>query len=164
MTILVVDPVEARASTAMQGGASAYLASPAGEARDAVLQANGDQLPGVVIDSTGQPAVFTAALELAAPKGRVVIMGDTGQPARQTLTSDVIIKGLTITGAHDSHQIPDWDQAAITQLFFNLVQGDRFSLEGLNTHTFLPKNCMEAYTTANRDRAQTMGILFDWNA
>jgi len=164
MTILVADPVDARASITMQGGASAYLASPAGEARDAILQANGDHLPDVVIDSTGHPAVFTAALDLAAPKGRVVVMGDTGQPARQTLTSDVMIKGLTITGAHDSHQIPGWDQAAITRLFFNLVQDDRFSLKGLNTHNFLPKDCMEAYTTANRDRAQTMGILFDWKA
>lgn len=163
MKLLVADPVEERAEIARKGGASAYFTTPANEARDAILQVNNDTLPNVVIDSTGHPAVFSAALDLAAPAGRVVLMGDTGQPARQTLTSDVIIKGLTITGAHDGHQIPNWNPASITSLFFSLVQEGRFNLDELNTHVFSPNQASEAYTTANRDRAKTMGILFNWN-
>ena len=43
-----------------------------------------------------------------------------------------------------------------------MVLDGRISLKGLNTHYFKPEECGEAYATANRDRAKTMGILFDW--
>lgn len=162
--VILVDPLVEREAIALKGGAAAYITSPAGEAREAVLKAGEGCSPNVVIDSTGHPAVFAAALDLAGKGGRVIVLGDTGQPARQTLTGDVMMKGLTITGAHDSHQIPDWDQAAITKLFFSLVQDGRFSLEGLNSHTFTPIDCVEAYTCANRERSKTMGILFNWKS
>ncbi|WFB36833.1 zinc-binding dehydrogenase [Kiritimatiellota bacterium B12222] len=160
--VFVVDPVAERKDIAITGGASAYFATPANDAREGILQANNDQLPNVVIDSTGHPAVFAVALDLADRGGRVVLMGDTGQPASQTLTGDVVMKGLTITGAHDGHKYLDWDEAAITSLFFTMVRDGRFNLDGLNTHEFTPDQCVEAYTVANRDRAQTMGILFNW--
>ncbi len=161
--VFVVDPVSERAHIAQAGGASVYFPTPANEAKAGILEANDNTLPNVVIDSTGHPAVFSVALDLAARSGRVILMGDTGQPASQTLTSDVIMKGLSITGAWDGHKFPDWDEAAITSLFFTMVKDGRFNLDGLNTHEFTPDQCVEAYTTANRDRAQTMGILFNWN-
>jgi 2-desacetyl-2-hydroxyethyl bacteriochlorophyllide A dehydrogenase len=162
LKVLVADPLKERAAIALTGGAATYLSRPAGEAHEEILQADDGCPPNVVIDSTGHPAVFAAALDLAGKGGRVVILGDTGQPARQTLTSDVMMKGLSIVGAHDAHQLPGWDQGAITELFFSLVRDGRFSLEGLNTHTFTPDQCVEAYTCANRDRSRTMGILFIW--
>ena len=164
LKVLVADPVKEREAIALTGGAAAYISSPAGEAREQILQADDGCLPNVVIDSTGHPAVFVAALDLASAGGRVILLGDTGRPARQTLTGDVMIKGLSIVGAHDCHHIPDWDPRAITELFFSLVRDGRFSLTGLNTHTFAPDQCVEAYTCANRDRSKTMGILFDWKA
>ncbi len=163
LRIIVVDPVAERSGISTAGGAHTYLASTADLVRDDVLAANDGQLPGVIIDSTGHPAAFAAALNLAAQHGRVVILGDTGQPARQALTCDVIMKGLSITGVHDGHQLQGWNEGTMTALFFPLVQDKRFSLEGLNSHIFTPAQCMEAYTTANRDRGRTMGILFDWN-
>ncbi|MDP0496085.1 MAG: zinc-binding dehydrogenase [Verrucomicrobiota bacterium JB024] len=164
LKVLVADPLKERETIALTGGASAYISSPAGEAREEILEADDGCPPNVVIDSTGHPAVFAAALDLAGKGGRVVILGDTGQPARQTLTGDVMMKGLSIVGAHDGHQIPGWDQGAITGLFFSLVRDGRFSLGGLNTHTFVPDQCVEAYTCANRDRSKTMGILFNWKS
>jgi threonine dehydrogenase-like Zn-dependent dehydrogenase len=131
-------------------------------ARDAVIEAGGGALPQVVIDSTGNAAVFAAALGLAADRGRVVILGDTGQPCRQFLTPDVIIRGITIVAAHDNHNTPQWNNATIAKLFFNLAARGRISLKGLTSHCFKPEQCMEAYETANRDRSATMGILFDW--
>ena len=32
----------------------------------------------------------------------------------------------------------------------------------LNTHTFAPAECAEAYDLATDQRGDTMGILFDW--
>jgi 2-desacetyl-2-hydroxyethyl bacteriochlorophyllide A dehydrogenase len=160
--IIVVDAVPDRMKPAVAGGASATITAPIDQAREPILQALGGRLPRVVIDGTGNAGVFAAALGLAADAGRVVILGDTGTPAKQSLTSDVIRRGLTITGAHDIHNTAEWNDATVAQLFFNLAATGRFPLGGLTSHTFQPEQCSEAYATANRDRAKTMGILFDW--
>ena len=118
--------------------------------------------PRVVIDSTGNATVFAAALGLAADRGTVVLMGDTGSPTRQTLTADVVLRGLNIVGAHDGHNTNEWNVATISQLFFNLVASGRFPMTGLTSHVFAVEDATEAYITANRDRASTMGLIFDW--
>jgi 2-desacetyl-2-hydroxyethyl bacteriochlorophyllide A dehydrogenase len=161
-SILAVDTVAQRMPLARAGGATGAIVSPIEKARDAVLGANGGRLPRVVSDATGNSQVFAAALGLAADRGTVVILGDTGNPASQHLTGDVITRGLTIVGVHDLHNTPEWNNATITQLFFDLVASGRFPLAGLNTHFFGPEQCAEAYAAANRDRASTMGIVFDW--
>ena len=44
---------------------------------------------------------------MTADHGRLVLLGDTGTPELQHLTSDVIRRGLTIVGAHDRHAPAD---------------------------------------------------------
>jgi 2-desacetyl-2-hydroxyethyl bacteriochlorophyllide A dehydrogenase len=160
--IVVVDSVPDRMKMAQAGGATATIVAGIDKARGEVLEACGRELPRVVIDSTGNAAVFAAALGLAASRGRVVILGDTGQPGKQVLSPDVITRGLTIVGAHDAHNTPEWNGATIGALFLRLAAAGRISLQGLTSHRFKPEQCQEAYETANRDRAKTMGILFDW--
>ncbi|PTY04112.1 theronine dehydrogenase [Verrucomicrobia bacterium LW23] len=163
-SIIVVDPVPGRLKAATEGGATAVISLPIGEAREAVLAANGGQLPRVVIDGTGHAAVFAHALTLAARFGTVVVLGDTGQPTQQTLTTDVINRGLRIVGAHDCHTDEQWHDATITDYFFRLVKSGRFPMQNLTSHMFKPEACADAYGIANRDRAATMGILFDWRS
>ena len=160
--IVVVDPVLEREPAARSGGATAYISAPIGSARDQILAANAGFLPRIVIDTTGNANVFSEALQLAADFGRVVVLGDTGTPGKQVLTGDVIKRGVQVVGAHDGHNPPGWPPEAIPRLFVAMVLDGRISLKGLNTHYFKPEECGEAYATANRDRAKTMGILFDW--
>jgi 2-desacetyl-2-hydroxyethyl bacteriochlorophyllide A dehydrogenase len=160
--IVAVDTAAHRMPLAEAGGATALIAAPIGEAREALLAAGGGKAPRVVIDSTGNAAVFAAALGLAADRGTVVLMGDTGSPTRQALTSDVIMRGLTIVGAHDGHNTAEWNGETISRLFFNLIATGRFPMAGLTSHVFAPEHAAEAYVTANRDRASTMGLIFDW--
>ncbi len=151
-----------RIPLAKAGGATATVTASIGQAREAILQAGAGKLPRVVVDTTGNAEVFAAALSLVRDRGTVVVLGDTGQPTKQTLSSDFIVRGLTLVGAHDMHNTAEWTDATITQLFFSLVASGRFPLAGLNSHVFKPEQCDEAYATANRNRATTMGIVFDW--
>lgn len=163
-SICVVDAVPGRMVYAQAGGASATIVSPIDRAREAVLKAHGGRLPRVVIDGTGNAAVFSAALGLVADRGTVVVLGDTGTPAEQRLTGDVITRGLTIVGVHDSHNTAEWNNVTIGRLFFTLAGTGRFDLANLISHRFKPAECAEAYLQANRDRAATMGIIFDWSS
>ncbi|MGH8035524.1 MAG: hypothetical protein ACREO9_09885, partial [Lysobacterales bacterium] len=118
--------------------------------------------PPLVIDTTGNPSVFSSALSAASMFGKVVLLGDTGFPGEQCLTSDVMTKGLTIQATHDSHDRDGWTQRRIDSHFFTCVKDGRFDLSGLITHEFAPEACATAYAMAEQQREQVMGILFDW--
>lgn len=161
--IAVSDVAESRLELARAGGATAILSGPIENARGTLLVGNEGRLPRVVVDSTGNAAVFAAALALAADRGTVVLLGDTGRPGEQRLTKDLLTRGLTVVGAHDNHTTAEWNLHAITRLFFGLAAQGRFPLDGLNSHIFRPEQSADAYAMANSERAKTMGILFDWN-
>ncbi len=161
--VVALDPFADRLPAALRGGAATTIAMPVADAADAVRAAFGGALPGVVVDATGHPAVLGAALGLTAARGRVLVIGDTGKPAQQHLSSDLIMKGLTIVGAHDGHEDPGWNSDRYHRLFFDMASNGRFPLDGLATHTFAPSQAAEAYSTSESRRGETMGILFDWS-
>lgn len=161
--VSILDPMAGRLEWARQGGAASAISTGIAEAREQVLAAHGGALPRVVIEATGNAAVFSAALGLVRDFGRLVLLGDTGTPGEQRLTKDVITRGLTIVGAHDIHNDAQWNGGTITALWLDLVAGGRFRIDNrLNTHVFAPAACAEAYATATSKRGETMGILFDW--
>lgn len=162
--ITVVDAIEERLELARRGGATVVVGKPLGQLlEDGELSDESDK-PKIVVDTTGNPVVFTDALRVAARFGRVVILGDTGMPQEQHLTSDFIRKGLSIVGAHDMQTRNGWKQRAIDDVFFAFACAGRFDVGGLISHTFRPEQYAEAYDLADARRGQTMGILFDWRA
>jgi threonine dehydrogenase-like Zn-dependent dehydrogenase len=160
--ILVTDQIAVRLDLARRGGATATIAKPVAEAQSDILAANDGELPDVVIDGTGNAAVFAAALPLARKYGRVVLLGDTGSPTQQRLTNDVVTRGLTIVGAHDGHARDPWTESRIVRFFFTLLADGRMDMDGMNTHEFAPEDCGKVYDQASNRRQETMGILFDW--
>lgn len=159
-TVIAIDPVELRLRLASHGGATHVAATELGNSRSLLLDANNGRLPRVVMDTTGVASVLPLALASTADFGLVILLGDTGSPSGQHLTSDVLTRGLTIRGVHHTHQVPA--QEATYRLFFKLVSAGRFDMYGINTHVFTPEECAKAYDVANTHRGETMGILFDW--
>lgn len=163
--IIVVDMVPKRLEIAKDGGADVAINQPlSDELLDPIKEECRGELPEIVIDTTGSAPVFQEALKFAKNKGKVIVLGDTGTPTSQCLSSDVINRGLQIIGAHDCHTDEEWTSERIHQLFFSLLNTGRFPMEKLNTHTFGPDNGSEAYKIANENRGETMGIVFNWQA
>lgn len=178
--IVAIDPVAQRLGLAHRGGATDSLALPAGAAADALRRLNQGRLPQVVIDATGNSEVFADALALVGDHGRLVLVGDTGSPERQHLSSDLITRGLTVVGSHGRHlaravglggpggadDAGALHRAATVRfasLFFDLLANGRFSLDGLITHRFPAEDCAAAYHLAQRHPEQVVGILLDWD-
>ena len=165
-TLVVVDPISDRLAVARRGGATVALAAGIDDASADVVSACEGERPGVVVDTTGNAAVFAAALRLVAAHGRLVLLGDTGSPTRQHLTSDVIVRGVTIVGAHDAHSINRHGQEGerrLHRIFFQLVRDGRFDLDGLTTHLFGPADCEIAYELAIAHGGGALGVAFDWS-
>ncbi len=162
--VAVADLSDYRLGLAEKGGAAELLAGDIALHVDAVRQGGDGKAPAVVIDTTGNPKAFTYALGAAARFGKVILLGDTGYPDRQHLTSDMMSKGLTVQATHDSHDRDGWTQRRIDETFFGLVAERKFSLDGLISHVFSPADCAQAYALAENDRGNVMGILYDWTA
>lgn len=159
--VLAVDLSAERLKLAEAAGALPVQAS-AGEAHTEILRILGGR-PGVVIDSTGNAEVLKSAFRMVEKEGTVVLLGDTGTPESQSLTSDVISRGLRLVGAHDGLNSPHWNNKVAAEVFFQFLRTRRFPTVGLVTHRFQPSECAEAYELATTNRSRTMGILFDWN-
>jgi threonine dehydrogenase-like Zn-dependent dehydrogenase len=153
VTVIVVAPF--RLEFATRGGASRTIEST-------VAESGLSDVP-LVIDTTGNAEVLSDCLRICGRFGKVVLLGDTGRPEQQHLTSDVITKGLTIVGTHDTHDRGGWPEARVNRVFFELVRTGRFPLDGLITHVVDAYEPAAAYELANSTRADTMGICFDWS-
>ena len=161
-SIVAVDLSEFRLAFATRGGATSVICGDVADHLERLRSIDDGKGPSLLIDTTGNPAVFRSALAAAAMYGKVVLLGDTGFPGRQCLTSDVMTKGLTIQATHDSHDRDGWTQRRIDRLFFSCVQDGRFDLSDLITHRFTPDACATAYAIAEQQRERVMGILYDW--
>ncbi|MCY3658287.1 MAG: zinc-binding dehydrogenase [Caldilineaceae bacterium] len=149
-------------------GATHTLQMPVDEALPKVAGLTSNAMPDVVYDVTGFPAVFASALKLPRKFGTLVLLGDTGTPSGQQLSSDVIIKGLKIVGAHDSHPPNEptdwnhWTSQRISELFFTYLARGQMNVKDLITHTYKPRQAQEAYEMLARDRTSALGVVFDW--
>ena len=161
-SIAVVDLSAARLGHAESGGATHLFNGDIAGCLGELQAINGGEGPSIVVDATGNPMVLKHALATAAQFGKVILLGDTGYPSKQCLSSDVMTKGLTIQATHESHDRDGWTQRRIDSLFFDLLMRGQFDLSGLITHEFLPGECEEAYVLANQQKEPVMGILFNW--
>ena len=161
--LTVVDLSALRLEHASRGGATRVMPGDVSEHFPGIASMADGKGPEIVVDATGHPPVFQHALAASARFGKVLLLGDTGFPAEQRLSSDVMTKGLTIQATHDSHERGGWSQRRVDRLFFDSVQNGTFDPSGLITHRFSPGDCDKAYALAIEARQETMGILFDWS-
>ncbi len=161
-SIAVSDLSALRLALARRGGATDIFEGPIEQTRAALLRCSQGEGFEIVVDTTGNPVVFSQALGLAGLFGKVILLGDTGYPSRQTLSSDLMTKGLTITATHDHHDRGGFTQRRIDAMFFQHMRSGAFALEGLITHEFRPQECAAAYELASDRRHEALGVLFDW--
>ena len=168
--IIVIDTSAPRLELAKAGGASHVLGCGAGEAKDEVWRLTRGRGADVVYDVTGHPAVLAPALGLARDFGRLLLLGDSPRPGEQRLSPDVISRGVSIVGAHDTHALarPNphfyWTNGNMGALFFHYLQSGQMRVAPLVTHRFDPANAPAAYAQLVRDRSSALGVLFDWSA
>lgn len=167
--VIAIDTAPARLEMARAHGATQTLEMSVADAGEAITQLTDDRLADVVYDITGHAAVFSSALQLARRFGKLLLLGDAGNPGEQRLTSDVITRGVRIIGAHDVHPpavATDhtwWTHGNMTKLFFNYLQRDQMRVQDLVTHHYAPEEAPQAYKMLTTDRSAAMGVIFDWS-
>jgi 2-desacetyl-2-hydroxyethyl bacteriochlorophyllide A dehydrogenase len=166
--IIAIDTAPVRLKMAAAHGATHTLQMTAAEALPEVERITAGRRADVVYDVTGHPAVFASALPLARRFGTLMLLGDTGTPSLQTLTPDIVIRGVRILGAHDSFPpvLPSaetrWSAVQIFELFLTYLARGQMRVDDLITHHYKPAQAAEAYAMLQKERLTAMGVEFDW--
>lgn len=117
--------------------------------------------PSIIFDCTSDSSVAEWALMTLNDYGRLILVGDTGKPRERRLTEDILLRSLSIVGAHDSCTFGRWTDSTVATHFFSNVQCGRFRLDGLVSHTYAATEAASAYTLLSKSR-ETRGIILDW--
>jgi threonine dehydrogenase-like Zn-dependent dehydrogenase len=166
--VIALDLTKQRLEMAAAHGATVTLLLDVAEAREQVLRLTDGVGADVVYDVTGAAPVFSSALTLLRRFGRLVLLGDTGDPTQQHLTGDLITKGLSVIGAHDSNPPTEstdhtyWSKSRMVNLFFTYLSRGDMRVADLVTHRYSPLEAEQAYRLLCEDRASAMGVIFDW--
>ena len=166
--IIVVDPAGKRLDMANDHGATAALSQSVAEVEEELMRLTGGLGADVVYEITGVPSVFQHALPLLRRFGKLILLGDTGLPSEQRLTPDIVLKGLQVIGSHDSNPPPEstdhdhWSHRKMTDLFFTYLRRGDMRVSDLVTHRYSPLQAAQAYEMLRTDRANAMGVIFDW--
>lgn len=169
--VIAIDTAPLRLAHAASHGATDCIqdtATGALEKVKAIAAQYGIDGADVVYDVTGHHSVLAQALPLARRFGKVVLLGDPGDPSKQTLTPDVITRGVNIVAAHDCHppQTPQpwhrWSSSQINQAFLGYVARGDLRTGDLVTHRYAPEQAAEAYAMLDTRRDEAMGVVFTW--
>jgi threonine dehydrogenase-like Zn-dependent dehydrogenase len=167
-TVVAIDPVQGRLDMAKAHGATHTLAVGVDDAFETIQKLTADRGMDAVYDMTGNDRVFAGAQKLLRRFGKLVLIGDTGSPAGQHLTGEVIRKSLQIVASHAMNAPAEatdwgwWTRANMVELFYTYLRDGRMRVSDLNTHSFAPSECQTAYQKLLHDRSSTMGCHFDW--
>ncbi len=123
----------------------------------------------VVIEATGAPPLVATAFQLAAVKGRVVLVGSTrGDTDGVNFYRDVHRKGLHVIGAHEItrplyEDSPGyWTKIREHKVCIELLARQRVDVASLITHRYNWRDFSKAYTHLKNWDKEAMGMLIKW--
>lgn len=163
--VMAIDPVRSRLEISKAHGATQTFAGSVADAVPFVEAHTHGKLADVVFDATGHYAVFPLALKLVRRFGMFMLIGDSPNPEKQTLTSDVLTRQITIRGTHNERLPADegeWSPERQTQLFHTYLARGQMRVDDLITARYSPEEAPQVYSQLLADRSGTIGVAFDW--
>jgi 2-desacetyl-2-hydroxyethyl bacteriochlorophyllide A dehydrogenase len=167
--VIVIDTSAKRLELALANGATHSVQLPAEQARAEVARITDGRMADVVFDITGHAAVLAAASLLLRKLGRLVLLGDSPTPSRQSLGPRIVGDSISILGIHGmmypatATPFNQWTAETMTAVFFDFIEARRMNMAALVTHRFSPLDAEEVYTSIAVRPDQALGVLFDWS-
>ncbi|MCZ6636443.1 MAG: zinc-binding alcohol dehydrogenase [bacterium] len=136
--------------------------------REAILPHCVEDGVNVVIEATGKPAVYPAAVKLPCLAGRLVALGSPRGTVEMDFLADVHLREISILGAHQpktpdqDHLYYRWSKDRDRDLVLRLMAAGKLPIEDLITHVSKPEPCQEIYTMLADHPKEVLGVVFDW--
>jgi len=163
--VLAIDPLESRLSVATSHGATHTFAGGADDAGEFVADHTRGRLADVVFDATGHFAVFPLALGLVRRFGKMMLVGDSPHPSRQTLSSDIVTRQIVVRGSHNE-SLADarvWTSRRQIELLYRYLERGQMRVDDLLTGRHAPSEAPRVYADLLVNRSAILGVSFDWS-
>ena len=166
--IIAIDQTPSRLELAKLGGATHGIAADVVDSVASIREITGGQLVDVAFDVTGHPRVLGPTTTLVRTLGRVVLLGDTPTPSRQTLGPRVVAESVSVLGIHAS-AAPEvatlrdpWTLPAMADLYFHFIMNGLMNTDLLTSHHFEPADSPAMYEALRKDRSSYLGVFLKW--
>jgi 2-desacetyl-2-hydroxyethyl bacteriochlorophyllide A dehydrogenase len=161
--VTVIARSRSKEKVARAGGASHFLAVDSDAAAIAELASP------VVIEATGDPNILELAARVAAPGGRIVLLGSPRGTSRSVPVNDVRRKRLTLVGAHVETLTYETRVSGVQahrregEEFLDALAGGRLAVDDLVNRVVDPQEADAFYRDLARD-GDLLAARFDWAA
>ena len=169
LPVITADLSDNRLTLATRVGADYTLNPEANDLDERLDRITGGRGVAVVIEATGHPPVVNTAFQLAAWRGRVILLASTrGETERVNFYRDVHGKGLTVLGAHNSvrprhDSSPNfWTLRDDWELSLQLIAHHRVVVAPLITHRMPGIQATEAYQLLMDWDPNLLGVVLNW--
>jgi L-gulonate 5-dehydrogenase len=152
--VIVADPDSARLERATGFGADRVLRSGIDHIPTAVASETDGLGPTLVIDCAGVPALLREACEVAAPAGRIGIMGFSPAPC-EISQQEIVKKELALYGSRLNRRL-------IPQVVKWLESG-QLKPDGMITQTFAARDAAAAFDLFENEPGKTIKIQLDFS-
>ncbi|MFC1452643.1 zinc-binding alcohol dehydrogenase [Verrucomicrobiota bacterium] len=167
--LIAIDPIGARCELAQGHGPTEVWNTGAEEAVERVISRTDGEGADTVFDITGNARVFHAAHRMLRKRGRLGLIGDVPFPSQQTMTHDVLCKGVAIIAAHgamppfEGTVYHRWGRREMSAFFFDMVLSGRIDISNLITHRIRPEDAPAFYGHLLNHRDDCLGVVVDWS-
>lgn len=164
-----VDRIDARLEVARRHGATHTLNPDRDDVPAAVAAATGGRGGDVVVEATGNPAVINHALAVAAPLGRVILLGSPRGKVEIDPYTDIHRKGVALIGAHagTAAAAPNayhrWTTEEHQRTCLELMRQGRLRTEGLVSHRLPADDALGIFEELTQRPGRYLGVLIDWS-
>ncbi|MBM7567761.1 L-threonine 3-dehydrogenase [Paenibacillus sacheonensis] len=155
--VIAVDINPYRLELAKTMGADDVINSAAIAMEAAVMDLTDGEGAEVVLEMSGHPDAIRSGFEVAAPAGRVSLLGIPTKEVSLDLSRHIIFKGLRIEGITGRRMYQTWYQLK------GLLDRHRIDLSPLITHRFALRDYEEAFDLMARGMCGKIVFLHDAN-
>jgi 2-desacetyl-2-hydroxyethyl bacteriochlorophyllide A dehydrogenase len=166
--VIGIDRFALRLEKAKESGASVVFNAAREDALAAVRAAAGGAGVDIGFDATRDPAAIRMLLDIAAPQGKVIVVGSNPGTVELSFYNPFQIKELTIIAARQpstpesgDHYYP-WTTARNRLAFLELLGAGDVRVAHLVTHRVVPAAAPRLYDTMQQAGGTWLGLLLDW--
>jgi 2-desacetyl-2-hydroxyethyl bacteriochlorophyllide A dehydrogenase len=166
--IIALDLLDDRLEAARTSGATHTINAGDPDAVAQVFALTGGRGAGAVFHCTPVAQVLQTAMEMAAERGKVLLVGSPPGAATIGLQVELLRRELSIIGTYEvgidePHGYWPWSRRRNRQICLRLLSTGQLSLRHLITHVRPAAEAEAMFRAMHDGKTPWMGIVFDWD-
>ncbi|MWV43351.1 zinc-binding dehydrogenase [Paenibacillus sp. HJL G12] len=162
--IIAIGPESFRLEESRRNGATDLLNLPVAEAFGAIEALTEGKMLDTIYDVTGSYNVLPYCTQLTRDMGKVILLGDSTEPSKQTIGPKVVFNSVSILGIHGRMMegFKGWTEADMNDFIFDSIGRGKLDVTSLISEEASPLEAVSVYSRLIGHKSDYMGVMFDW--